>query len=233
MEELGNIARLMDIIEDNLPIKVVEEVYEIFIQASIIIVAKYKRMDKSILNRPEISNALKLAHYLQTNLSSFSVNQDNLDYFMGTEPSEGEAVEYYNKNVTGEVRDMHGTEVIIDATGLYFLYKSKDSDVPHKQASGEPDTYQMHRGKRLPWIRHVIQHTDCILVGRWQGKAYRIYAACIVTPYEGGMAEDHFFIVTRKGKGEPFRFVTAYHIRDYKEFLKQIERYKPYKPIGP
>ena len=179
-----------------------------------------------------MSNALKLGHYLQTNLTFFHINQNNMDHFIGTEPSELEACNYYKERVEGEVEDIYGTTVIIDKAGLYFLYKDEDSETDHRQAARQSGNYQMHRGKRLPWIRPTIQQTNCVLWGRRQGKDYRIYAACIITPYEGGEAKDHFFIVTRRGKGEPFRFVTAYHIKDYKEFLKKLERYKPLKSFG-
>lgn len=67
---LEKMGRLMDVLEDNLSKKAAGEVYELFIEAATIIVAKHKRLKKPILSKPRDEQCFK-ARSLLTNQSYF------------------------------------------------------------------------------------------------------------------------------------------------------------------
>jgi hypothetical protein len=229
-EDLGNLGRLVDIVSDGIPEKPAEEIYGVFAEAAIILAAKHKRMGKPILKRSEISKALLLTHYLQTNNSTFYANRDDMNRFLGIGPlTEGQAIDYYQEELIGEVYDINKREIIIDERGLNFLYKSKDSQAHHDE-SMDPKNYQEYRGKRLPWIKPIIRNTKCILIRDREVFIEYFYTGRVLIPHPEGTHENHFLVVVKKNKGEPARFVTAYYTDKYRMFLRKVEPFEPFKP---
>jgi hypothetical protein len=129
----------------------------------------------------------------------------------------------------GTVVDHFGRSIVIDEDGMKSLYKEHRSG-KHVVAS---ENYEETRGKRLPWIRHVLENSPAVYVVEEHvyGKFRRtyIYTGIASIPLEPKPAISHFVVVVSEGGNKTLKFVTAYAIIQNNRFLKCIE---PGKPIG-
>jgi len=129
----------------------------------------------------------------------------------------------------GTVTDQYGRNIQIDEDGLRSLYKEPGSG----KHIVESENYEECRGKRLPWIRHVLQYSRSVYLSEAtvNGKFRRsyIYTAVASIPVKSGFVGSYFVIVVLEDGNKRLRFLTAYAISSLNSFLKRIE---PGRPIG-
>ncbi len=118
-----------------------------------IIHLRERRLKKSQLKMQEIASALTLVHFHHTRAYRFNAVGQLAENF--GECPEAKALEYYEKFAMGTVTDRFGRTIMIDEDGVRSLYKEPRSG-KHVVAS---ENYEETRGKRLPWIRHVLENS--------------------------------------------------------------------------
>jgi hypothetical protein len=143
---------------------------------------------------------------------------------------EGKALTYFGNSVVGVVADVHARKIEIEDAGMRYLYKEKGTG---KHAI-DPENYESIRGKRLPWIRHVLSNSRSI----YQADAYPhgklrrsyLYASLVSIPTPSGPANAYFIVVVSENPNGLLTFVTAYPIDRHNKFLKRIEECTPFVP---
>lgn len=118
-----------------------------------IVYERQKRLNKPQLKMKEIACALVLAEHVHSCAYRFEAAGELAENF--GECPESKALDYYETRVIGEVTDAYGRRVRIDEDAMKSLYKEKESG-RHIVESGN---YEEVRGKRLPWIRHVLRNS--------------------------------------------------------------------------
>lgn len=184
---------------------------------------KQKRLVKSNLKEKEIIRAIELVSFHCKNKFECLVKDRLTECFGNIE--EGEALDYYEKNVMGEINDVFGRKIIIDEDGMRFLYKDKSGE--HVV---DPQNFQMNRAKRLPWIRFVLSCSEeTYEVENYIGLTY-LYVTKMTIPLKEKAynSSTYFIIVVKKGKDKKFYFKTAYGVDKYNRFLKIIEEGRPF-----
>lgn len=175
----------------------------------------------------EITSALTLVHFHHVNSYHFDAVGPLAENFCNC--PESMALEYYEQKVMGKVVDQFGRTILIDEDGMKSLYKEHGSG-KHIVA---PENYEAFRGKRLPWIRHVLQYSKAVYAvdETVQGKFRRtyIYTAIASIPVQPKPAVAHFIVVVSEDGNKNLKFVTAYAINQSNRFLKCIE---PGQPMG-
>ncbi len=193
---------------------------EVFYLASLMLLYKTEET-KKILKRKEICWAVDVVRMHLDKGFVFDVT-GNLAENFGDFPYE-QAVEYYDKKVQSTVKDMHNREVLIDEEGLEFLFK--DPITGKHDRDMKPQNYHEPRGKRLPWIRYIIQNSNEIYESyelHRQENIYYYIGKALVKTSNGLVVPNYFMIVTYKKKGQKIIFKTAYHMDDKMELLKKI-----------
>jgi hypothetical protein len=198
-----------------------ERCVRIFYDVAKIVHYRQERLNKPQLKMKEIASALVLVQFFHSSTYRFEVT-GNLAQNFGQCP-EGQAVEYFEHSVMGPAVDAFGRKVAIEESGLRSLYKEKYSG-KHLIA---PENYETVRGKRLPWIRHVIEKTrsvyrvDEIVHGKFRRTF--LYTAISSIPLIPKPDVAYFMVVVSEDPNGNLRFVTAYHIPSHNRFLSRIE----------
>lgn len=199
-----------------------ERLIRSFYDAAKIVYKRQKRLKKPELKPKEISSAMLLADSLQTHMFRFQAIGPLAECF-GT-LDEAAALRYYEAKVMGSVTDLRGRTVQIEETGMRSLYKDAESGA-HVQ---ETEHYEQGRGKRLPWIRHTLEHSTAVYVNEETvGKSFRrsfLYTATVSIPVNDKPSQTSYYVVvTREFDGGALRFVTAYSMLKRNKFLNVIE----------
>lgn len=199
-------------------------------------IRKRKGKKKKLISNPlllkekDISNAISLVdfHLKTEEERSVNANQD-LTRLFGTVNVET-ALKFYDEYLKkGSIKDVMGREVVFDDNGKLFLYKEHTEEGKHIAA---PENYVEARGKRLSWIKPVLSSTRQIykeVESYWETFLYvGIFSIKIGegTSMES-IQKNHFLVVTRKEKGKPLRFVTAYYMESQLELFRHLEKTIP------
>lgn len=197
----------------------------VFYDAAKIIHFRQQRIGKPQLKTAQMASALVLVHFCHFSLFKFDVTGQLACNFI--ECTEAQAVEYFSQSVLGSVTDVRGRKITIDQGGIKSLYK--DSEGRHRRA---PENYIPMRGKRLPWIRHVLENAPSIfkidekIRGRFQ-RSY-LYAGLATIPLAAGAARNYFLVIVREDSNEARRFLTAFEVGSHNAFLKKLEESVPF-----
>ena len=196
-----------------------------FYDAAKIIHFRQQRVEKPQLKAAQIASALVLVHFCHWSLFKFDVVEQLACNFIDC--PEARAVEYFSQSVLGSVTDVRGRMITIDSGGVKSLYKDREGR--HQRA---PENYLPMRGKRLPWIRHVLENASSIfkidetIRGKFQ-RSY-IYAGLATIPLAAGAARNYFLVVVREDSNGARRFLTAFEVGSHNAFLKKVEESVPF-----
>ena len=200
---------------------------EIFYLASKLLLFRSEFTKKS-LKRKEICQAVDLVRKHMDKGFAFEAKGALKENFGDYDHSA--AMDYYGKCVQGRIKDFYGRDVLIDEEGIEFLFKDPQTGKHDKDM--KPENYQPPRGRRLPWLRHVICNSDEVYehfeLQRQENIYYYVGKAIITLPDK--VVPNYFLIVTYKKKGEPITFKTAYFLEDKIELFKKICRGKVFTP---
>jgi hypothetical protein len=203
-----------------------ERCIRIFYDAAKIVHYRQQRLNKPQLKMKEITSALLLVDFYHNSTYRFEASGELARNF-GTFP-EDKAVEYFEHSVMGPVKDSFGRTIKIEESGLRSIYKEKYSG-KHLVAS---ENYEEVRGKRLPWIRHVIENSKSVYqVDEFVGGKFRrtyLYTSIAAIPLKGAVNHAYFVVVVREDPNGNLWFVTAYHIQSHNRFLSRIEPAIPF-----
>lgn len=198
-----------------------ERCVRIFYDVAKVVHYRQERLHKPQLKMKEIASALTLVEFFHSSTYRFEATGDLACNF-GPCP-EGQAVEYFEHSVMGAVVDSFGTKVAIEESGLRSLYKERYTG-RHLIA---PENYEPVRGKRLPWIHHVLKHSksvyrvDEIVHGKFRRTF--LYTAISSIPLLPKPDVSYFMVVVSEDPNGNLRFVTAYHVPSHNRFLSRIE----------
>ncbi len=203
-----------------------ERCVRIFYDVAKIVHYRQQRLNKPQLIMKEITSALVLADFYHTYTYRFEASGElasNFGHF-----SEERAVEYFEHFVLGSLTDCYGRMIRIEDSGLRSIYKEKYSG-KHILA---PENYEAVRGKRLPWIRHVLKNSKSIyqvdeLVGGKFRRTY-LYTSIASVPVKGTIDLAYFIVIVSEDSNGNLWFVTAYHIQSHNRFLSRIEPTIPF-----
>jgi hypothetical protein len=202
----------------------------IFYDAAKLIYERQKRMKKPELKIKEMTSALVLVDFHHANCFHFEA-KDHLAENFGPCP-EAKALEYYDRKVMGEATDTFGRTIRIDEQGMRSLYKDHETG-RHIVAT---ENYEEVRGKRLPWIRHVLQVSKAVYVVeeeiRGNFRRSYLYTAVPSIPITPKPRVSYFVIVVREDHNRKLWFLTAYDMAKYNNFIRIIERAKPWRREG-
>jgi hypothetical protein len=203
-----------------------ERVSRILYDAAKVIYYRQKLWDKSQLKMKEIAGALVLVESFHSNAFRFEAIGALAENF-GECPEE-RALDYYEKKVIGQIEDVCGRKIKIDEDGIASLYKEKGTG-KHVVASGN---YEEVRGKRLPWIRHVLTNSRGIF--EKDESVYGVfrrtflYTAIVSIPLEPKPQVSYYIVVVREGGNKELRLVTAYNMFGLNKFWKAVATSRPY-----
>jgi hypothetical protein len=194
-------------------------VLDIFYDAVKLIYYKQKHNKKPQLKSKEVARCLNLIYYHHKHDNKIEV-KDGLAENMGREFSEQEALEYYQNRVMGTVKDTLGQDVLIDEMGMDFLYE--DHDI-------KPEHYRQARGKRLPWIRHVIKNSKEIYTKQERNTLLYVYVSKFMIRFNGQENLSWFLVFAKKRKDidKTLAFLTAIPVERYNGFLSKLESMHP------
>src|ERR1700676_229973 len=198
-----------------------ERCVRIFYDVAKVIHYRQERLNKPQLKMKEIASALGLVDFFHSSTYRFDATGELARNF-GPCP-EAQAVDYFEHSVMGLVADSFGRKVAIEESGLRSLYKAKYTG----RHSIAPENYEPVRGKRLPWIRHVIERAKSVyrVEETVHGKFRRtfLYTAISSIPLVPKPDVAYFMVVVSEDPNGNLRFVTAYHIPSHNRFLSRIE----------
>jgi hypothetical protein len=205
-----------------------DRISRVFYDAAKIVYERQKQSTRPQLKMRDISSALILADSLHSRAYRFVAGGDLAGNFGGGF-GEADALDYYDKRVTGTAHDKLGRTIRIDDDGMKSLYKD-DATGLHVVAS---ENYEEGRGKRLPWIRHTLQNSGAIYVSEETRKgvfhrAY-LYTAIVSIPLREQKPKiSYYVVVVREGrKNEDLKYVTAYYMLKLNDFLRVISPTHP------
>ncbi len=196
-----------------------KSVLDIFYDAAKLIYYKQKHSKKPQLKSKEIARCLNLVYYHHKHDNKIEVS-GGLSENMGREFSEKEALEYYQNRVMGTVKDTLGQDVLIDEMGMDFLYEDHDIN---------PENYRQARGKRLPWIQHVIKNTKEIYTKQERNTLLYVYVSKFMIRFNGQENLSWFLVFAKKRKDidKTLAFLTAIPVDRYNGFLSKLESMHP------
>jgi hypothetical protein len=204
-----------------------ERAARIFYDAAKVIYEKQERLSKPQLKMKEIASALVLVDFHHSSAFRFDVTGDLASNFGPCD--EGRALVYYEKFVMGNTQDSFGRKVVIDEDGMRFLYKDHETG-KHTVAS---ENYEDFRGKRLPWVKHVLCKSSAVYVSeeRVDGRFRRtyLYTGIASIPLEPKPKISYFLVIVKEDPNKNLRFVTAYDVFKYNRFLQLLEPTFPFK----
>jgi hypothetical protein len=186
---------------------------------------KQNHTKKVQLKPKEIARCLSLVYYHHL-WNKIIVVTGKLFENMGGEFLEGEALDYYQKKVMGTVKDKLGQDIVIDELGMDFLY------MDHNNADSL--NYRQARGKRLPWIKYVLQNSNEIYTKQEGNTLLYIYVMTFVIPISPVEKTTNWFLVfvkKRKDIEKTLGFLTAIPVEKYNGFLSKLEAMSPVIPL--
>lgn len=202
-----------------------ERLVRVFYDAAKIVAVRQNRLQKKQLKMKEVSSALVLADFVNSQQFHCEASGELAECFGIFE--EASAVEYYGKKVMGEVPDAFGRTVLIDEDGMRSLYKEAGTG----RHIVDAENYEHNRGKRLPWIRHMILNSESVYVSEetLNGVFRRsfLYTGVVSIPLNPKPKTDHFVVVVRETKNSGYKLVTAYSIQKRNRFLRLVEPTHP------
>lgn len=199
-----------------------ERLARVFYDATKIVYERQRRLGKKQLKMKEISSALLLSESIHSprmfHFDATGALAGNFGHF-----DESAAFEYYQNHVMGQVVDKIGRTIQIDEDGLRSLYKEQGTG-KHVVAT---DNYEQGRGKRLPWVRHILTNAESIyMVEETVSGAFRrsfLYFGVVSIPLDEKAQTAHHVVVVRENKNGYFRLLTAYSVFNRNRFLKILE----------
>lgn len=207
-----------------------EKVARVCYDAARLVHERQKALGKSELKTKEISTALTLAETLHSNAFRF-VAEGALAHLFGGDCDENTALDYFAQSVIGTATDKFGRKIEIDEDGMKSLYKDPASGA-HEVESGN---YEEVRGKRLPWIRHTLENSECVYVeeepiGRTGGVRRKYLYTAIVTIRLKNQPEQtsYYVVIVREGRNQILRMVTAFSMFDRDGLLHAIAMSRRY-----
>lgn len=157
--------------------------------------------------------------------------EEKLAELMGLpEITEARALDYYLKEVKGEVKDIFGRQILLGDEVFDSLFKDPFTGKKIK----EPGNFENSRAKRLPWIRYVLSTSKQVYVVNEPDWITYYYTMPFQLKYrkentgDFETAIDHYLIVTKKKAGEKIKFITAYVPENRLDLFKKICRGAPY-----
>jgi hypothetical protein len=198
-----------------------------FIEVGKVISSRQTRLRKPLLKMREIRSAVELIIYHYDKTSTVTADASPFSELLGKEITEKIAIDYFEKNIEGIVKDVYGREILISPEGLKHLYK--DDKGEHTIDS---KYFQDYRAKRMPWIKPTISNTKEIYKKREGNWIIYMYIQCFDVPTKNaGYKKNYLIVIVRAENPQaPFKFVTAYHTDDHEELLKHIEDFEPFNP---
>ena len=199
----------------------------VFYDTAKIVYYRQQRLGKAHLKMSQVASALILVHFYHCSMYAFEAT-GNLASNFGVFP-ENLAVEYFKNSVAGKVTDSFGRSIAIESAGLRSLYK----EIGTGKHIVAPQNYEEVRGKRLPWIRHVLEKSRSVFrVDENVGGVFRrtfLYTAIASIPLKGQAPQKAYFVVVvSEDANRNLRFVTAYQVERHNQFLSRIEPGIPY-----
>lgn len=190
-----------------------------------------------VLKKKEVTNAGQLIDYHHANDRVFTA-EHALTQCFGSNFSEQDALNFFEKFVEGTVEDKYGRVIDIDCEdGIKFMYKNPIT----QKHEVESKYYNLPRGKRLPWIHHTIKNTSNIYLrfkSKGKGKKQRqICEIMYVAQYDLPFLDEedsrcYWVVIAHKRKNDVysnFKSKTAFSITKYNSLLSRLERYDPIK----
>jgi len=183
-----------------------------------------------LLKEKDVSSAIMLVDFHLNRINVFSVEARHDLYSLFGDFPLVEAERYYDTYLkNGHIKDVMGREIEFDDDGKRFLYKAHTADGEHVIA---PENYVETRGKRLSWLKHLLEQTREIYRQVEQSWETFLYVGAFSIVVDKGLISektvtDYFLVVTRKEKGRALRFVTAYPLTQQLELFKHIEKAYP------
>ena len=225
---MNQLNRLIELVSDHdlLTKQNAERVSRIFYDAAKVVYYRQNLLKKTQLKMKEISGALVLVENFHSNAFRFDA-VGPLGQLFGECP-EAKAIDYYDFHVMGKVQDSCGRTVKIGEDGMASLYKEKHTG-KHVIASVN---YEEVRGKRLPWIHHVLKHSKGIfekeemIYGTFRRTF--LYTAVVSIPIEPKPQVSYYVVVVREGKNRELEFVTAYNMFILNRLWKAIATSHPW-----
>jgi hypothetical protein len=203
-----------------------DRIARVFYDAAKIVHYRQNLYNKPQLKMKEIAGALVLAETLNSNAFRFDATGQLAANF-GSCP-QGKALDYFGKEVIGELGDCWGRKIKIDEDAMKSLYKEKCTG-KHVVAD---ENYEEVRGKRLPWIRHVLANSKAIFEKEETVHgAFRrtfIYTAIVSIPLEPKPQVSYYVVIVSEGGNKELKMVTAYSMFDWNKFLKVIASGRPW-----
>jgi len=200
-------------------------VIKIFYDTTKLIWYKQNHTKKVQLKPKEIARCLNLVYYHHLWNKIIEVSGE-LSENLGGEFPEGKALDYYQDKVMGTVKDKLGQDIIIDELGMDFLY------MDHNKA--DPLNYRQARGKRLPWIKYVLQNSNEIYTKQEGNTLLYIYVMTFVIPINPNEKTTNWFLVfvkKRKDIEKTLGFLTAIPVEKYNGFLSKLESMSLVMPL--
>lgn len=183
-----------------------------------------------LLKEKDVSNAISLVDFhLKTTREIDVYSNEDLTQLFGTVPLKDALIYYDGFLKKGNIKDAMDREVVFDDDGKLFLYKEHTEEGRHIAL---PENYVEPRGKRLPWIKATLLKTREIykeVESYWETFLFvGIFTIKIDANLPSERVEkNHFLVVTRKERGKPLRFVTAYYMDSKLELFKHLEKAIP------
>lgn len=193
------------------------------------------------LRAKEVRSALDIISFHYQMTQEVHISRDGLDALIGRGFTEGQALDYYEKNVEGRVTDRGGREIILGTEGSQHLYKDPASG----KHTVKPENFQTTRAKRLPWIHWTLKNSLEVYVQtveRPGGQSWRVfgYVQTFLVPYRDKdtgvdkVRRNYLFVVARRErKDAAIEFVTAYYFEDHETLLKKVAAFEPFYLIAP
>lgn len=180
------------------------------------------------LSKDIITGLIKTLIYHKSKSYSFECEGPLAQFIGGI--GEAQAKEYFGSEVVGRVSDKFGQTINIWKKALHHLYK--DHAGGHTIA---PDYYQEARGKRLPWIRHVLENSSEVYAEPKTGRHGLPNLVYQGTTFLGSPAPKYhqiFLVIVEFDRSKRLSFLTAFHIQDRQRLLKLLASWTPWKPPG-
>jgi hypothetical protein len=225
---VDDLGRLIEVISDHklLTKQNAERVCRVFYDAAKVVYYRQNLWQKTQLKMKEIAGALVLVESFHSNAYRFDAIGELAGLF-GQCP-EAKALDYYEHHVMGEIEDACGRKIKIDEDGIRSLYKEKYTG----RHIEESQNYEEVRGKRLPWIRHVLKNSKGIFEKEEKvfGSFRRtfLYTAVVSIPIEPKPQVSYYVVIVREIGNKELKLVTAYNINILNRLLKAIATAHPW-----
>jgi hypothetical protein len=189
---------------------------------------KLEKLSPRELNTDALTALIKTLLFHHRNGYTFACEGDLAQFLGGI--CEKTAEDYFRKSVVGAVFDKLGQRINIWKKALRHLYKDRVGG--HTVA---PEYFQSSRGKRLPWIRHVLINSTEVYEepGRGRhGKPNLVYVGQTVLGADRPKYSQYFLVFVESNRSQKLGFLTAFHVYDRKDFLKSLAGWTP-REVGP